>query len=90
MSRDMDDLIARAEATIAAQRERSKTSFERQPSGAIRWQGMPWAPAVARKRTTCAWSGRPIEKGDAVYLPLSHSNKRMLRVLAAEWERDDG
>jgi len=82
----LDEQIAQTEAILERERERHKLTFSRTPGGLIRFRGMPWTgPAKARRATTCAWSGKPIAKGDLTFHPISNGLLRSLRVLASEW-----
>lgn len=45
--------------------------------------------AKARKKTNCVFSGKPINKGDEVYRPLSNSSTRSSRFLASEVEAQE-
>lgn len=53
----------------------------------INWE--PMLKVKARKKNKCVASGKPINKGDEVYRPLSNSSIRSSRFLASEVEAQE-
>jgi hypothetical protein len=55
----------------------------------VKINGEPMLKAKARKTATCVASGKPINKGDEVYRPLSNSSTRSSRFLASVVESQE-
>lgn len=69
--------------------ERTAPTVERFGTGLVKIDGLPCTRSPARQRRwlrglRCAWSGKPIHKGDECYRPLMNGEGRAKRWLASE------
>lgn len=58
----------------------------RMNDGLYRWRGLLWTLAKTRKRHDCWKTGKPIEKGDRAFYPLTNGSDRMRRVAASAFQ----
>lgn len=53
----------------------------------LRYRGLLWSRATARKATKCWLTRAEIVKGDDIYRPITNGNNRMQRLKASEVDR---